>query len=132
MILAAVCAALTFKFPVFSGNKIVGTTGMLQHYVTATSSALLLVITVVVVAGCLVNIFNYKKRKQQLLINLGLIVLSLLNLFLYYLEAKTFQPGAGTYSFTALFPLLIPVLLILAARGIMRDEKLVKSSDRLR
>jgi len=33
---------------------------------------------------------------------------------------------------TAIFAIVVPILLILAMRGIRKDEKLVKSLDRLR
>jgi hypothetical protein len=38
----------------------------------------------------------------------------------------------GTYSLTSLLYLAVPVCLFLAARGIRKDDKLVKSLDRLR
>lgn len=56
--------------------------------------------------------------------------LSIINLIIYYMETKKFE--SGTYSLTAILSLAIPVLLVLAARGIWKDEKLVKSVDRLR
>jgi magnesium-transporting ATPase (P-type) len=133
MLLAAICAALTFKFSFFSGNKLVGANGHVFQSVAATGGVLILVITVLIVAGCVVNIFNYKSRKKQLWIAVGLIFLSLLNIFLYYRKTT---PGngfiEGAYDLTALLSLAIPVLLILAARGIYKDQKLVKSADRLR
>jgi hypothetical protein len=58
------------------------------------------------------------------------ILISLLNLLLYYRQTQKF--AEGNYDLTALLVLAIPVFLILAARGINKDEKLVKSLDRLR
>jgi hypothetical protein len=137
MLLAAVCAALTFKFSFYSGNKIVGANGHLFQSVTAvpnrySGSILILIITVLIVAGALVNIFNFKARKKQVWMTVGLILLSLINILLYW-QASGVPPFIeGTYDLTALLSLAIPVLLILALRGIMRDDKLVKSADRLR
>jgi len=130
MLLAALCAALTFKFSFFSGNKLVGTNGHVFQSVTATNTVLLLLLTVIIVAGTVINIFIFKNRKRQLLIITGLIILSLLNIYLYYQASKEFIEG--TYDLSALLSLAIPVLLILAARGIYKDQKLVKSVDRLR
>jgi hypothetical protein len=131
--LAAVCAALTFKFPFYTGNTVVGNNGHLFDNLTATSSILILIITIVIIGGSLVNIFNYKDRKKQLWITIALIVLSLLNIVLYYIKTT---PGhgfiEGGFALSALLTLVVPVLLILAVRGIMRDQKLVKSVDRLR
>ncbi|HTI08893.1 MAG TPA: DUF4293 family protein [Puia sp.] len=129
-LLAAVCAALTFKFSFYSGNKLVGANGHVFQSVTATSGVLILIITVLIVAGCLINIFNFKQRSRQLLIATGLIVLSLLNIFLYWRASQNFIEG--TYDLTAVLSLAVPILLILAVRGILRDQKLIKNADRLR
>jgi len=130
ILLAAICAALTFKFSFFSGNKAVDVTGHRFVSVTAVSSVLILLITVIITAGALINIFNYKNRRRQIWINIGLAVLSLLNIFLYYKESQGFIEGK--YDLTAFLSFVIPIFLILAVRGIMKDDKLVKSADRLR
>jgi hypothetical protein len=130
ILLAAICAALTFKFSFYSGNKAVDVTGHRFASVTATASVLILLITVIITAGALINIFNYKNRRRQIWINIGLTVLSLLNIFLYYKESQSFTEGK--YDLTAILSFVIPIFLILAVRGIMKDDKLVKSADRLR
>ena len=65
---------------------------------------------------------------------LRLIVLAILIeaflLFLYVKQVQTFT--VGTYSLTALLHGFITLFLLLAARAINKDEKLIKSSDRLR
>jgi len=129
-LLAVVCAVLTLKFPFFSGDKLQIAPAKISQYLTATDSIGILIITVIIVVAGLVNIFNYKNRKLQLRITIGLILLSLLDIFLYFKETQHFQNG--TFSLTALFALAIPLLLFMASRGIYRDEKLVKSADRLR
>jgi hypothetical protein len=144
MLLVIVCAALTFKFPFYSGNKLVGANGHVYLPVKAVpvfgfgsdsagaGSVLILIVTAVILAGTLFNIFNYKDRKKQLLLTIGLIVLSLANILLYwhYSGVPPFQEG--NYGLGALLTLAIPVFLFMAARGIRKDEKLVKSADRLR
>jgi multisubunit Na+/H+ antiporter MnhB subunit len=129
-LLAAICAALTFKFSFYSGNKAVDVTGHRFTSVTATSSVLILLVTVIITAAALINIFNYKNRRRQIWINIGLIVLSLLNIFLYFKESQGFVEGK--YDLTAVLSFVIPILFILAVRGIMKDDKIVKSADRLR
>ena len=131
--LAVACAVLTLKFSFFSGNKPPDAAATkMFHSVTATSSVFLLVLTVAIIVTGLVNIFNYKNRRLQVRITLLLILLSLVNIVLYYLETKKFLPAEGTFDLTAVLALAIPVFLVLAARGIIKDEKLVKSADRLR
>lgn len=82
----------------------------------------------------LVNIFFFKNRKRQMLFNVinifmnlvlvGLLVYNLLNL-----------PGDGFASekgIGLILPLFSIVLLWLANRSIIKDDKLVKSVDRIR
>jgi peptidoglycan/LPS O-acetylase OafA/YrhL len=76
------------------------------------------------------NLFNFKKRKLQVVLNRLNIVLLFL-LFVAFLVA-VFQhpdpaPGLGL-----VFPLLAIIFLSLANKRIIRDEQLVRSADRLR
>ncbi len=143
MLLAAIFAALTFKFSFYSGNMPVGAagTGHVYRSITAiptifvsgsSGSVLILIITVLLIAGSLVNIFNYKARKKQGWITLGLAVLSLLNILLYWKASGVPPFLEGKYDLTAVLTLAIPIFLFFALRGILRDQKLVKSADRLR
>jgi|SRR6185312_3934706 len=137
-LLAAICAALTFNYSFYHGNVVVGQYGhelryltAWPHYVNGASGSLLItIVTLVLIVGAVWNIFNYKNRTRQFWITIGLIVLSLLNIFLYWRAMGDFQEGG--MSLSAAFVLLVPVFLVLAARGIRKDEKLVKSADRLR
>ena len=81
-----------------------------------------------------VSIFLFKRRSRQISSNrvnivinfllLGIIVYRLLNL---PGEMNISEKGIGVF-----MPLLIIVLLALASKAIIKDEKLVKSVDRLR
>ena len=75
-------------------------------------------------------IFMYKNRKQQMWLTAAAAGLSIINIILYFTELKKFV--SGNMSLTAVFALAIPVFLLLAINGIWKDEKLVKSLDRLR
>ncbi len=127
LFLAAACAFLTFKFSFFSGH-LQGSTKF--DSLNATSSVPILIVTVALTSSILIDIFLYKNRKLQLRIVLAAIFVSLLNIFLYYKQTQNFTEGA--YDLTAIFAFAIPVLLFLASRGIYKDEKLVKSLNRLR
>lgn len=139
-LLAAICAALTFKFSFYSGNVKVGDYGhefrelrAVPTLINGSSGSVgILIITVVIIVGSLVNIFYYKARSKQLWITFGLIVLSLLNILLYWRASGRPDFVEGSYNITAILTIAIPVLLIMAARGIFRDQKLVKNADRLR
>lgn len=130
LLLSALCAAFTYKFSFYSGNKIDKDAKQVFEKLFASSNFILLITTAILVASCLYLIFIYKTRKQQMWLTLAAAGLSIINLIIYYMETKKFE--SGTYSLTAILSLAIPVLLGLAARGIWKDEKLVKSVDRLR
>ena len=144
MLLAVICAVLTFQFGFYIGNVQVGAAGHVQMQLRAapvlgfgkdsgsSGSVLILIVTVIIIAGTLFNIFNFKARKKQLWITIGLILLSLVNILLYWHESGTPRFVEGGYTLGALLTLVIPIFLFFAARGIRRDEKLVKSADRLR
>ncbi|GGB05569.1 DUF4293 domain-containing protein [Puia dinghuensis] len=144
MLLAVICAVLTFWFPFYTGNVTVGTNGHVMMGVKAapvfgfgkdsasSGSVLILIVTCVIIALTLYNIFNYKDRKKQLWITIGLIILSLLNILLYWQASGPPHFVEGSFSLGALLSAAIPVCLFFAAQGIRKDEKLVKSTDRLR
>jgi len=82
----------------------------------------------------LANIFNFKKRKLQVVLNrAGILVNMILAGFMIYeyvvlLKAHSVTgPGVGL-----IMPLVIIVLAVLANKGITKDENLVKSADRFR
>jgi len=144
MLAALICALLTFKFAFYFGNMKVGLNGIAPLEVKAmpvfgvgsvsagSGSILILIVTVALIAGTLINIFNFSNRKKQFWITIGLFILSLLNILLYWWKSGVPPFESGNYSLGALLSLAIPVFLVIAARGIRKDEKLVKSADRLR
>ena len=140
MLLAVICAALTFQFPFYYGQVVVGKVGhelrgltAWPHYINGDSGSILItIITIALIAGGLWNIFNYKNRRKQLWVTIAMIVLSLVDLMLYWLHSGQPDFEAGNFSLTAIIAIAIPVFLIMAATGIRKDEKLVKSEDRIR
>ncbi|HXB08088.1 MAG TPA: DUF4293 domain-containing protein [Puia sp.] len=144
MLAALICSVLTFNFAFYTGNVLVGANGHVFMRLRAApnlgfgkdsasaGSVLILVITVIIILGLLYDIFMFKARKKQVWIIIGLIVLSLLNIFLYWNASQPPHFVEGNYGMGALLSLAIPVFLFMAARGIRKDEKLVKSADRLR
>ena len=130
LFLAAAAAALTFRLPFYSGNRATTDPFGKVMELTASSNMILLFLTAVLVAGCIILIFFYKDRKTQLRLTIVAIVLSIINLVLYFSETKKFV--SGNFALTAALSFLIPLFLLFAARGIWKDEKLVKSLDRLR
>jgi len=130
LFLAALFAALSYKFPFYSGNIITKENTQQYEKLVASSNFLVLIFTAGLIAGLIAIIFMYKNRKQQIGLTAAATGLSIINIILYFTGLKKFV--SGNMSLTAVFALAIPVLLLLAINGMWKDEKLVKSLDRLR
>lgn len=84
--------------------------------------------------GCglfIANIFWYKTRKRQFVVNrlVILVAFALEGLFMYPLLQN--QTPTQT-AWLTMAPLVAVLMAVLANRAIQRDEQLVKSADRLR
>ncbi len=81
-------------------------------------------------------ILLYKKRLQQLkLIKLNILLNTILIIGIFIVYSRWLQASLNaTESFktAAFFPLASLVFFMLAYRGVRKDEKLVRSADRLR
>lgn len=78
----------------------------------------------------LIAIFLFKRRPMQANLCLAAI---LVNLAWYVALAVTMQQGAAeSLPITTCMPIIAAILCLLARRGVMADEKLVKAADRLR
>lgn len=131
LLIASALAFATLKISFFSGNILVENVPQFQRF-TAMTNMFLMILTVVVGIGALVAIFLYKDRKLQTKITAAVLMLSVLNLILYYLQTKNFIPTDWAFDLTAIVALAIPFFLIMAIRAISKDEKMIKSLDRLR
>ncbi|MDP1762586.1 MAG: DUF4293 family protein [Sediminibacterium sp.] len=131
LLIASLLAFATLKLSFFSGNLVVDNVKQFQRF-TAMNSMLLMILTVAVSISSLITIFLFKDRKLQLKIALAVFFISLLNLLLYYLQTKNYIPTEWTIDLTSVFASAIPFFLLFAISGIYKDQKLVKSLDRLR
>jgi glucan phosphoethanolaminetransferase (alkaline phosphatase superfamily) len=132
LLLAAAAAFCSLQFSFYSGNMIAANQAKSFAVLNAQSNLLLLILSAGAGIASLISIFLYKNRKTQLRIVLVTLLVSILNLVLFFMQTKKFVPGEGNYNLTAIFAIIVPIFLILAMRGIRKDEKLVKSLDRLR
>jgi hypothetical protein len=129
LILATICGFLTFKFPFVTGTVLDKEISR-SVSVEAGSNLFLLVTTGASIILSAVAIFFYKDRKMQINLCYTGIGLTILILILYILEMKNLL--GPTLALSCIF---VPAMLagyILAAKGIHKDEKLVKSLDKLR
>ncbi|MEO8403663.1 MAG: DUF4293 domain-containing protein [Chitinophagaceae bacterium] len=129
LLLSAVCSVLTLLYTFYSGNEMVST---MSTYVELDSASNfpLLILTIISILLSVSAIFLYKTRKTQLKVVIAGIVLAVLILVVYFMEVKKFE--TGNFALTSVYAFLIPIGYIMAARGIWKDEKLVKSLDKLR
>ncbi len=134
LLLATICSGvLVFTFTLWKENE-------LSTYASDlfTSENMLLKIVPIFFMGSsllsLLTIFLFKKRQLQFVLNrLNILInLILLGVLIYYLltlsgETMVSEKGIGVF-----IPFVVVLLLVLANRGIYKDENLVKSVDRLR
>ena len=130
LLLTAICAFLTVRLSFYSGNIELSGKPVSFEYLNAAFNMWILIITIALVCLSVIAIFLYKNRKLQSRLALLGLLLSLFNIFLYYKQTLRFT--IGNYDLTAMLTLVIPVFLFMALRGIYKDQKLVKSLDRLR
>ncbi|MBI9034088.1 MAG: DUF4293 domain-containing protein [Bacteroidales bacterium] len=96
------------------------------------------ILNAVVIGIGIITIFKYKNRKLQMkLVNLNvfLTIVSLMGILFYYVPAveKATSIKADYVSELGLYlPLLSLALFVLALKAIRKDERLVRSEDRIR
>jgi hypothetical protein len=107
----------------------------------AQSSYFVFIVFMLIVALAFLCIFLFKNRKLQFRLTIINLLLSVGAFILQYfkvldhandLQVKGKIISSSTYLPAAFLPILIIIFLFLAARGIYKDEKLIKSLDRLR
>jgi drug/metabolite transporter (DMT)-like permease len=127
LLLASASGLLTLNLSFYSGVK---SSDNLFHILNGKENMVILVLTVLTAVAGLVTIFLFRNRKRQFRVTLLCLFSSLVILALYFVEIGNYSQG--TYNLWMIFSVAVPVFYILAARGIRKDEKLVKSLDRLR
>ena len=125
LLLAAACTLATFKFAFFTYTK----DGATQYF-NATGSFLIMLVTGIVAGLAIFNIGLFKNRSLQLKLCILGMLLDALLIFLYYNESQKIT--GSSIGLAAILHSIIVILFFLAAKGIHRDSKLVKQSDKLR
>ncbi|MDN5626690.1 protein of unknown function [Epilithonimonas bovis DSM 19482] len=101
---------------------------ILGRYLTINAS------TVILILFGVLSIFNFKNRKRQILLNTISIIINalLIGLLVYWLLNLSGGIHFPEKGIEPVFPLLSVICLLLANVYIRKDERLVKSVDRLR
>lgn len=134
LLLAGIAAFLTLKLHFYSGLMLQeGGAAPVYTKLNGMSPFWVMLVTILIGLAAIITIGLYKNRVLQLRLCVLGILLEALLIFLYYQTIKSkFVAGQGEYSLTSLLHSLIIIFFVLAAKGINKDEKLIKESDRLR
>ncbi len=132
LLIASTLGILSLKTSFYAGHRLNDAIPKEVINMTASYNILLTTFTVATATVALLTIFLFKNRKLQMKIAITSLVLSFITLLLYYWQSKSFDANESSLTLTAIIPMAIPVMIILAIRGIYKDEKLIKSVDRLR
>ena len=130
LLLTAIFAFLTYKFPFYHGiivkNNII-------HAVTlkASFNYLILFFTGLLSMGSFFLIFLYRDRSLQWLLTMGALMVAILNIIIYFTLIQQFEDGSGDPSLTAILSFAIPFFLLMAARCIRNDEKIIQRAGKL-
>lgn len=132
LLLAASAGTLTYVLPLWSGQLQDGS--QKQYFGRENLFFFALVVATVLLA--LVTLFIFKNRaKQKVLTIIGLLLsLVLVTLELVFVDAykKTLNLIESAWQPGALMPMVMMILFFLAWQGIKKDERLIKSLERLR
>lgn len=132
LLLAGIAGLLTYKLPLWEGTLQDNT---IKLFIGPSNLLLFASIIATCVLG-FVTIFLYKNRKtQKNLVLLGILLsIAIIALEVYlvndYKALQNFKESA--WKFGAIMPALMVVFFFLAYQGISKDEKMIKSLDRLR
>lgn len=132
LLFAAIAGFLTTQVPLYAGT-LVGE-AVKKYY--ATENLLLFAVAIIAALFALIAVFTFRNRKTQMkFTGLG-IVASIALIALEVWQIGVFEKSSdilkGAYYWGALLPIAMMIFFILAASNIRKDEKLIKSLDRLR
>ena len=147
LFIASLAVGLIFAFPISSyygdmhtfkltllgiQNLVPDSESIFQTYFTLPLITFVLLLCVLPI----ITIFQFKNRKRQLKIikvNILANILLIVGIFLIYSKLILSQVDViEEYSTGAFLPLFSLVFLIMAFRGVKKDDELIRSSDRLR
>ena len=131
LLLATVAAILSYLFPFAVGGEIHGkATVPAITPEDGGSNLFLLILTGASLILSTVIIFLFKNRKQQMQLCLLGIILSVLVIVIYITQmSKLIKP---VLALSCILPFVIAVGYFMAFRNIRKDEKLIKTLDKLR
>lgn len=131
LLLATIAGVLTFMFPFATGEELVTKTAMKQTVeIIAGNDFFILILSIVSIGLSAVTIFMFKDRKMQMRLSLLGLLIAIILLVLYILDMRKLI--SSTPALWAVLPVAVIIAYYMAYKNIRKDEKLVKSLDKLR
>ena len=133
LLLAAVAMFLALKLPFAVAKSL--ESGNTKD-ITVDEYLIAFLIAILLSVGSLVIIFLFKRRSnQKRLIWLGILT-SVLFIVLMYFHVEEYKTNdnniTASFSIGAVFPIVYIIFMAMAYAGVRRDEKLIRSIERLR
>lgn len=132
LIVVAVIAFATYKLTLYVGKIADGGERIFQ----LANDFLLVIIIIALGLLAIISLCLFKNRKLQFKLSVLGFLFSIGFLFLEYFKVEQFKKDnlilTGSYQIGALLPIVMVVFFYLASRGVYKDERLIKSMDRLR
>jgi FtsH-binding integral membrane protein len=132
LVLAAICGFLLTRIPLFTARL----ANQIIKNLLATESLLLFAVSIGTALLAVACIFLFRNRNLQFKLTVVGVILSIALIALEVWKVEEFKKATavlkGSYYWGALLPMLMMIFFWLAAKGIYKDEKLVKSLNRLR
>jgi hypothetical protein len=132
LLLVAACAFGSYSLPLYEGHLL--NNSIKSFFIPDSFLLFPLIFGLGLLA--IICIFLFKKRNLQFRLAIVGTLFSILAIVLEYIKSADFKTAnnfqSGSYHLGALIPFTMAFFFIMAARGIYKDEKLVKSMDKLR
>jgi hypothetical protein len=132
LLIVAIAAFATYTLTLYIGKIADNSEKVFQ----LADDFLLVIIIIALGILAIICLFLFKNRKLQFKLSVFGVIFSIGFLFLEYVRVESFKKDnliqSGSYQVGALLPLVMVIFFFMAARGIYKDERLVKSMDRLR
>ncbi|MBA4167296.1 MAG: DUF4293 domain-containing protein [Chitinophagaceae bacterium] len=132
LIVAAAIAFATYKLTLYTGKIADGSERIFQ----LANDFFMVIVIIALGLLALISLCLFKNRKLQFKLSVTGVIFSIAFLFLEYFKVEQFKKEnlilTGSYQIGALLPIVMIVFFYLAARGVYKDDRLIKSMDRLR
>ena len=126
LLLASIFGFLSIRFSFYISTDVT----QINKSISGNSNFLFLIVIACVASFSLLSIFLFKNSKLQTRIVIISLILSFTYFYFMYLLIKTIP--IGSWSLSAVYYFVQPILLILAFINIRKDVQLLKNMDRIR